>query len=216
MLMQELPHRRLRGLVAATLLSGLLLVPAGVAAMDTGTAEVEADPAPDVAAAATIDELRTLVEDLSLANDELLASNTDLQASLDALSAERDRLAASIERFDELYDPLESDRQLLFELRKDLPETRSEAEAQLTRIRDLALSSDPQRLGQLVDRVDEAAPAFLDWRFGEFDSTAEFSAAYVDSGANAFDSSFEELQSEALMSVANRLDSLLTILDRVR
>ena len=184
--------------------------------MDTGTTEVEADPASDAAAAETIDELRTLVEDLSLANDELLASNTDLQASLDALSAERDRLAASIERFDELYDPLESDRQLLFELRKDLPETRPEAEAQLTRIRDLALSSDPQRLGQLVDRVDETAPAFLDWRFGEFESTAEFSAAYVDSGANAFDSSFEELQSEALMSVANRLDSLLTILDRVR
>ena len=45
-----------------------------------------------------------------------------------------------------------------------------------------------------ADRVDETAPAFLDWRFGEFDSTAEFSAAYVETGANAFDSSFEELR----------------------
>ncbi len=216
MLMQQLPHRRLRGLVAATLLSGLMLVPAGVTAMDTGIAEVDSDAMTDVAATTSVDELRTLVEDLSLANDQLSASNADLQASIDALSADRDRLVSSIERFGDLYDPIESDRQLLFELRKQMPETRSEAEGQLARIRTLALSSDPQRLGQLVDRVDEAAPAFLDWRFGEFDSSADFTAAYVESGANAFDSSFEELRSEALMTVANRLDSLLTILDRVR
>jgi ABC-type transporter Mla subunit MlaD len=216
MLTKELTHHRLRGLAAASLLSGLLLVPAGAAAMDAGTAEVESAGAGDVAATATIEELRTLVEDLISANDALSASNTDLQATVDSLAAERDRLAASIDRFDALYDPLEADRQLLFELRKGLPETRPEAEAQLARIRSLALSSDPQRLGQLVDRVDEATPAFLDWRFGEYESTLDFSEAYVDTGANAFDSSFEELRSEALMTVANRLDGLLTILDRVR
>ena len=217
MLMQELPHRRLRGLTAATMLGGLLLLPsANALAMDPGSVELEPVEATDVAATTTVDELRTLVEDLSTANDALTANNMDLQATVDQLAQERDRLAASIERFDELYDPIESDRQLLFELRKSLPETRPEAEAQLARIRSLALSSDPQRLGQIVDRVDRATPAFLDWRFGEFDSTQEFSAAYIDTGANAFDSSFEELRSEALMSVANRLDGLLTILDRVR
>jgi len=217
MLKKERPHRRLRGLAAATIVAGLTLVPAGSAmALETGSAEVEPALTDGVAATATVDELRTLVEDLSTANDALTANNMDLQATVDQLAQERDRLAASIERFDELYDPIESDRQLLFELRKSLPETRPEAEAQLARIRSLALSSDPQRLGQIVDRVDRATPAFLDWRFGEFDSTQEFSAAYIDTGANAFDSSFEELRSEALMSVANRLDGLLTILDRVR
>jgi hypothetical protein len=145
-----------------------------------------------------------------------VASNTDLQATVDELSQERDRLAASIDRFEKLYEPIESDRKFLLELRKSMPETRPEAEAQLERIRSYALTSDPQRLGQLVDRVDETAPAFLDWRFGEFASSADFSAAYVESGANAFDSSFEELRSEALRTVANRLDGLLTILDRVR
>jgi ABC-type transporter Mla subunit MlaD len=184
--------------------------------MDTGPAEVEPGLENTVAPAATIDELRSLVENLSLTNDELIASNTELQTSIDALSQERDRLAASIDRFDDLYDPIESDRQLLFELRKQMPDTRPEAEAQLARIRSLALSSDPQRLGQLVDRVDEATPAFLDWRFGEFATTQEFSAAYIETGANAFDSSFDELRSEALMTVANRLDGLLTILDRIR
>ena len=217
MQMQELPHRRrLRGLAAATVLSGLLLVPAGAAAMDTGAAEVDAGLPDSVTATATIDELQSLVADLTAANDALIADNTDLQATLDTLAAERDRLAASIDRFEDLYAPIESDRKLLFELRKDLPETRPEAEQQLQRISDLALSSDPQRLGQLVDRVDQTATAFLDWRFGEFDSSADFSAAYVDSGANAFDDSFEELRSEALMTVANRLDGVLTILDRVR
>lgn len=216
MLMQEIPHRRLRGLAAATLLSGLLLVPASATAMDTGTAEVEPAGPDGVVATATIDELRTLVEDLTNANDELIASNTDLQATVDSLAAERDRLAASMDRFDALYQPIEADRKLLFELRKSMPETRPEAERQLERIRDYALTSDPQGLGQLVDRVDETAPAFLDWRFGEFESTAEFSAAYVETGANAFDSSFDELRSEALRTVANRLDGLLTILDRVR
>ena len=216
MLMQELPHRRLRGLAAASLLSGLLLVPAGAAAMETDSAEAVPSLTEAAPATATNDELRSLVEDLTLANDALAASNTDLQSAVDSISNERDRLAASIDRFDDLYDPIEADRQLLFELRKEMPETRGEAEAQLARIRSLALSSDPQRLGQLVDRVEEAAPAFLDWRFGEFESTAEFSAAYIDTGANAFDSSFEELRSEALMTVANRLDGLLTILDRVR
>ena len=60
------------------------------------------------------------------------------------------------------------------------------------------------------------APAFLDWRFGEFNTTQEFSSAYVESGANAFDSSMEEFRSEVLRSVASRLDGLLTILDRAR
>ena len=210
MLTQDSPRRRLRGIAAAAVMAATMLMPAGaVMATDANLAEVEG-------VAPSVDELNALVDDLNLANDVLLAQTDELQLTIAQLERERDQLQASLSRFDDLYDPLEADRQLLFELRKDLPETRSEAEAQLTRIRDLALSSDPQRLGQLVDRVDEAAPAFLDWRFGEFDSTAEFSAAYVDSGANAFDSSFEELQSEALMSVANRLDSLLTILDRVR
>lgn len=216
MQMQDLPRLRLRGFAATTLLSGLLLVPAGAAAMDAGHAEGDPVGSDMVAATATVDELLTMVEDLTAANHELLSSNSDLQATVDTLVAERDRLEASIGRFDELYDPIESDRQLLFELRKQMPETRPEAEQQLQRIRDLALSSDPQGLGQLVDRVDETAPAFLDWRFGEFDNGADFSAAYVETGANAFDSSFEELRSEALRTVANRLDGLLTILDRVR
>jgi hypothetical protein len=216
MLTPDTPRRRLRGLAAATLAATMLAPASAAMAIDAGSAEMETGGADASASAATADELRSLVDDLSLANDALLADKHTLQVEIEALAVERDRLLESLTRFDELYDPLESDRQLLFELRKGLPETRPEAEAQLARIRSLALSSDPARLGQLVDRIDDTAPAFLDWRFGEFEDTAQFSAAYIDMGANAFDSSMEDFRSEALMSVANRLDGLLTILDRVR
>jgi FtsZ-binding cell division protein ZapB len=187
-----------------------MLVPASAAlATDTGTAELEQ---PDVSLA----QLQTMVADLNEANEALVADNSELQQTVDALQRERDDLRDSLEHFEDLYAPLEADRQLLFELRKDLPETRPEAEVQIARMQDLALSSDPQRLGRLVDRISDSAPAFLDWRFGEHASSQEFTQAYVETGANAFDGAMDDFRSEVLMSVANRLDGLLTILDRAR
>ena len=162
------------------------------------------------------DELRAIVEDLGARNDALEADNTSLQRTIDDLSSERDELARSLGRFDDVYDALEADRQLLFELRKGLPETRPEAEAQLERMRSLALLSNPTRLGQIIDRVAETAPAFFEWRFTEFTSSDEATQAYIDTGANAFDSSMTEFRNEVLMSVANRLDGLLTVIDRLR
>lgn len=210
MLTQDSPHRRLRRITAALVMAATLVVPAGVTmATDTGTAELEQP-------AASVSELQTKIADLNETNDALAADNVALQQAMDELARERDRLRDSLERFGDLYAPLEANRQLVLELRKDLPETRPEAEAQLERMRSLALSSDPQRLGRLVDRIDDAAPAFFDWRFGDYSSSQEFSAAYVETGANAFDGTMDEFRSEVLMSVANRLDGLLTILDRLR
>ena len=80
----------------------------------------------------------------------------------------------------------------------------------------LALASNPSRLGQLVDRVDDAAPAFLDWRFTDFESPEEASQSYIDSGAVAFETTMDEFRNEVLMSVANRIDGLLTVIDRIR
>jgi len=203
----------------------LVPAPAALAVEAGGTGATDAEIAGrDVALdAASTAELRAIVDDLSARNDALLAGNDALMADNDSLqeavadiSDERDRLADSLRHFDDLYEPLEADRQLLFELRKELPETRPEAEAQLERIRALALASNPSRLGQLVDRVGEAAPDFFDWRFTEFTSAEEASQAYIGSGANAFDSSMSELRSEVLMSVANRLDGILTVIDRIR
>jgi ABC-type transporter Mla subunit MlaD len=198
----------------------LLPVPM-VLAMDTGVTGAGTTDAELVGADRPLDEatpaeLRAILDDLTLRHEALVADNASLQEVVDGLAAERDELARSLSHLDELYDPLEADRQLLFELRKGLPETRPEAESQLERMRSLALSADPSRLGQLVDRVDEAAPAFLEWRFTEFASDMEATQAYVDSGAGAFDTSMSEFRNEVLMSVANRLDGLLTVIDRLR
>ena len=217
MLTPTLPRRRTHGVVAVAILAAAFLVPASATvATDHSVNDVERSVTEGSADQASVTELRAMIEELNLANEALEADRTTLQQSLDSLSVERDRLQASLMRFDELYDPIEADRQLLFELRKGLPETRPEAEAQLARIRALALSSNPARLGQLVARVDKNAPAFLDWRFSQFTSSQEATAAYINTGANAFDSSMEEFRDEVLLSVANRLDGLLTVLDRLR
>jgi len=144
------------------------------------------------------------------------ASPEELRALVGELADERDDLASSLERFEDLYDPLEADRQLLFELRKGVPETRPEAEAQIERLRTLARSSDPARLGQLVDRVADAAPEFFDWRFTQFSDPQEATQAYIESGANVYDTSMTEFRNEVLLSVASRLDGLLTVIDRMR
>jgi ABC-type transporter Mla subunit MlaD len=164
----------------------------------------------------TLDELRAEVADLNQANQSLRAQNTSLQDVVDSVSAERDRMAKALARFGDLYDPLEADRQLLVELRKDMPSDRHEAESHLTRMTTLALAADPARLGQLVDKLRQAAPTWLDWRFGEYATTDAFSAAYVDSGANAFDGVMADFQSAVLLSTANYLDGMLTTLDRLR
>lgn len=210
-------------------MTATLLVPApAVLATDTagtttGASETEISEQELALDGATPTELRAIVDDLNSRNDALLADNDALLAdneslhrAVDGLSSERDQLVDSLRHFDDLYEPLEADRQLLFELRKGLPETRPEAEAQLARIRSLALSSNPSRLGQLVDRVGEVAPTFFEWRFTEFASEMEAADAYIESGANAFDSSMNEFRNEVLMSVANRLDGILTVIDRVR
>jgi chromosome segregation ATPase len=186
------------------------------ASADMDAAEMDALDTDITSTQTTVTELRALVDDLNFANDALQADKSTLQQSIDSLSLERDRLQDALRHFDDLKVPIEADRQLLFELRKGLPETRPEAEAQLARIRRLALSSNPARLGQLVDRVDDAAPAFLEWRFTQFTSSQAATEAYINSGANAYDSSMDEFRDEVLMSVANRLDGLLTVLDRVR
>ncbi len=198
-------------------MTGAMLVPASASmAADAATVELDGTDTELSATVASVNELRTLVDDLSIANEALEADNSNLQQSVESLSQERDRLQHSLTSFESLYDPLEADRKLLVELRKNLPDTRPEAEAQLQRLRDLALSSDPAKLGRLIDRVEDAAPAFLDWRFKQFTSTQEATQAYVTSGANAFDSSMTEFRSGVLLSVANRLDGLLTTLDRLR
>jgi hypothetical protein len=195
-------------------------------ASDPAPPDVEAT-SPDMGLAEArqlVSELRSQVDELSEANSELSGENQalalendQLQQQVDALTTERDRLADGLTRFESFYEPLEADRQLLLALRKPIEDlTREDAEKHIARVRALAETSNPSALGQISDRVGEAAPAFLDWRDEEFTSTEEASRAFVESGAGAFTSTMQEFQNAILLSVATRLDSLLSILDRAR
>lgn len=220
--------RRGVSVVAVAVATAALLLAGSTAAFAT-------DPAPRDLESTTLDlglaearelvsELRSQVDELSAQNSELSGENEalaqereQLQQQLDSLTTERDRLAEGLTRFESLYQPLEADRQLLLALRKPLEDlSRADAEKHIARVRALAEDSDPSALGRISDRVGEAAPAFLEWRDQEFTSTEEASRAFVESGAGAFTSTMQEFQNSVLLSVATRLDSLLSILDRVR
>jgi chromosome segregation ATPase len=220
MSMTKPPRRGRRGLAVGLTVTALLLVSGStVLATDTstsGSTDPDQPTSGQLSGEPATADLRAQLDDLSLRYDELSADNTSLQQAVDDLSAERDRLTRTLTHFDDVYEPMEADRQLLFELRKELPETRPEAEAQLERMRSLALAADPAHLGQLVDRLGEAAPAFLDWRFNDHASDTEAAQAYIDSGASAFDTTMSEFRNEVLLSVANRLDGILTVIDRLR
>jgi hypothetical protein len=210
------PPRPSRGRAAVLAAALAVAIPASGVLATHNPGHAEAADVIATSDGATVEEMRAQLMTLSDENEQLLADNASLLESVTKAEAERDELARGLDRFHELYDALEADRQLLFELRKGIPESRPEAEAQLTRLHSLALLSDPARLGDLVDRVEDAAPSFMDWRFSDFTTTEEATQAYIDSGANAFDSLMTEFRNEVLLSVANRLDGLLTVIDRAR
>ena len=79
----------------------------------------------------------------------------------------------------------------------------------------LALISDPARLGPVATRVMEVAPTFLDWRDQEFATPEEAAAAYIQSGASGFDTNMTSFRNAVLLTVANRLDAVLSIMDRI-
>ncbi len=115
-----------------------------------------------------------------------------------------------------LTGSLEADRLLLVELRKDLPSTRSEAESYLARVEELALTSDPARLGVIVSRLRAAAPVFLDWRDKQFASQQEANTAFLESGAAAFDATWSSLHDAVLLTVANRIDTIIDLVDALQ
>jgi hypothetical protein len=114
-----------------------------------------------------------------------------------------------------LRDTLAADRQLLGELRKDVPTTREEGQAFVTHVADLALASDPVGLGVIVSRVRSAAPVWLEWREGQYTTAQEAADAYAQSGAAAFDASWESLHDAVLLTVMNRLDTIIDLADRI-
>lgn len=144
--------------------------------------------------------------------DQLAAAN----ARIAQLEAQNERIDDLLGAFDDMYDGMEAERQLLLELRKPIPDERADAETYFQRLQTLSVTSDPTRLGQPASRLLETAPIYLDWRDGTYASQAEKDNAFLSSGAAGFGKDFDDLQKAILLTVANRLDSLLNLRDRIR
>ncbi len=114
-----------------------------------------------------------------------------------------------------MRETLEADRMLLAELRKDVPTTTQEGTTFVGRVVGLALAADPVGLGVVASRVRAAAPAWLEWHAQQYASPQEAADAYARLGAGAFDASWEELHDAALLTVVNRLDTIIELADQI-
>jgi hypothetical protein len=137
---------------------------------------------------------------------ELLAEQTRLRGERDRLQRLLDRLTSQVAQF-------EADRILLTELRKELPETRGEAETYLERLRRLGLVADPVRLAPLASRMMEVAPVFLDWRHTTFANAEARSRAFAESGAHGFPTALTNFRNAVLLSASNRIEGLLVLVE---
>lgn len=210
---------------AASLLASAVAVAPGVAAAESGEAVVASierspvpvvpgSPAPPLASPGAPASAGSTVDVLVAQVEQLVAANAELTRTVAALTAERERLRAGLTAIAALSGPMEADRRLLLELRKDLPEARPDAETHLARVRELAQASDPVRLGPLALRVMQAAPAYLDWRDMDFPTAAAAQEAYSSSGASAFDTTWATFTDAALLTVSARFDAVLALVDR--
>ncbi len=162
-------------------------------------------------------DLRAQLDDLSLRYDELSADNTSLQQAVDDLSAERDQLARSLEP---LRRPLRAPGG-----GPPAPLRAAQGACRRRDRRPRPSSSACARWRCRPTRRTWASSWTVSARLRRPSSTGaslthasdtEAAQAYVDSGASAFDTTMSEFRNEVLLSVANRLDGILTVIDRVR
>ncbi len=134
---------------------------------------------------------------------------------VNSLTENANQSAISLKQFSTIQGmslPLNQDRLLLIELRKDLPDTRDSANLYLTQLKELGVESDPS-LGPKVDRIIRLLPTYFDWYEQEYPSLGEAMEAYVNSGAVDFDTAYRDFEKDALHVVIKRLDALIYQLD---
>ncbi len=107
---------------------------------------------------------------------------------------------------EDLAKKLASDRLLLAEIRKDVPEAIQEAALYLDRLKELAARSDPVRLVQLFDRVLDQAPIYFRWLETEYEDQDEQIIEYYVGGARGFAFAMGNFRSAVFFVIMNRLD----------
>ncbi|MQG76173.1 MAG: hypothetical protein FI703_02460 [SAR202 cluster bacterium] len=147
----------------------------------------------------------------SSATDDLVASQ-DQVASLEDQLAIMAALQRHIADFESTIEPMDSDRLLLVELRKSMPDTLDEAVKYWKSVKDQAVQSAPG-LGTKVDRVIRLLPAYFDWLEGTYTDTCDSVLAFFDSGAVEFGTVSGDLQNDIFLVMINRMDSAINLVE---
>ncbi|MER3443278.1 MAG: hypothetical protein C4333_03800 [Meiothermus sp.] len=133
-----------------------------------------------------------------------------------AQTNDAERLRTALGQLRSLAGPLEADRLLLAELRKNFPDDLEEGQAYLERLKELAFKSDPVRLGPLASRMVEKSGPYLKWRDKDYTTAEEAAREYARGGARDFQNLFREFNNAVLQTVVTHLDALLDQLEAVR
>lgn len=171
-------------------------------------------------------EHKQLTQEISSLNNEIVIIETELvdkkeELSLSVQQAElsETELVKLNSRLDLISDTIikfDNDKLLLVELRKEIPTTRFEALDHWKRVKDIAVTSDPN-LGPSVDKVISMVDAYYDWieqQPGVNSTDAEFFDWIVQgniSGALNYTSEIGKFQNDALLTVIIRMDAALSL-----
>lgn len=145
----------------------------------------------------------------SEATNDLVASQT-LVGSLEDQVSTMAALQEHIAKFESTIEPMDSDRLLLVELRKSMPDTLDEAVKYWKTVKNQAVQSNPS-LGTKVDRVIRLLPPYFDWLEGTYTDTCDSVLAFFDSGAVEFGTMSGDLQNDIFLVMINRMDSAINL-----
>ena len=145
----------------------------------------------------------------SEATNDLVASQT-LVGSLEDQVSTMAALQEHIAKFESTIEPMDSDRLLLVELRKSMPDTLDEAVKYWKTVKNQAVQSNPS-LGTKVNRVIRLLPTYFDWLEGTYTDTCDSVLAFFDSGAVEFGTMSGDLQNDIFLVMINRMDSAINL-----
>ena len=153
--------------------------------------------AAEVAQKEAATDLVAIRKKITLLEDDLLATNA---------------LHGQLFSLEEAIEPMGSDRLLLVELRKSMPDDLDAATKYWKNVKDKAVKSDPS-LGTKVDRVIRFLPTYFDWLGGEYTDTCDSVLAFFDSGAVEFGTMSGDLQNDIFLVMINRMDSAINLIE---
>ena len=153
--------------------------------------------------------------ELDLASAEQAGLRTELRANQSSAAEE----AAKLDTLEEMYDSLDRHRLLLLELRRENPANRERSLAYWSNVQDVARNANPA-LASPAEKVLVRVDNYYDWRDSgpdpseSVDEYLDWREAYTTSGAVAYDEATFSFNRQALLSVVNRMDTLLSQLER--